>query len=158
MGTEIYNRDKQGKFSSLKSKFIRFTKRTAIVMFVMSCIGWGFYGAYVAGKTYNPRVVEAQVTTVITKPIAFSDIPMLVKICKAESGNKQFNSKGDVLRGKVNPSDIGYCQINEYIHNDEARRLGLDIYTEQGNKDYAVVLFLREGSAPWNSSKVIWNK
>ena len=83
---------------------------------------------------------------------------MLVKICKAESGLRQFNSKGDVLRGKVNRSDIGICQINEVINNDEARRLGYDIYTEQGNKDYAVWLYMHRGSEPWNSSKSIWNK
>lgn len=150
-----YNRNKIGRFakiSKIKNWICKITKRAIIGMFVLQLCGWSLY----LGSQLIPVTVMAEKE--VTKPIRMEDIPMLVKICKAESGLRQFNSKGDVLRGKVNRSDIGICQINEVINNDEARRLGYDIYTEQGNKDYAVWLYMHRGSEPWNSSKSIWNK
>jgi len=158
-----YGRDLIGRFTCDGKKYTRFQllvlkikralKRVIIVSAVICLVLWGI----VAGATYFPRVdiVEAQVIKEVG--IKFEDIPMLVRICKAESGGQQFKKNGDVVRGLVNPSDIGYCQINEYINNDEARRLGYDIYTEQGNKDYAVYLFLNKGTRPWDSSKCTKN-
>ena len=150
-----YNRNKIGRFakiSKIKNWICKITKRAIIGMFLLQLCGWSLY----LGSQLIPVTVMAEKE--VTKPIRMEDIPMLVKICKAESGLRQFNAKGDVLRGKVNRSDIGICQINEVINNDEARRLGYDIYTEQGNKDYAVWLYMHRGSEPWNSSKSIWNK
>jgi hypothetical protein len=134
----------------------RYTRKAVIVLASF----WALNYAVVIGGQLTTNTVYADREIIREIPIAtkFEDIPMLVKICKAESGNRQFNKNGDVLRGTVNRSDIGYCQINEPIHNDVARKLGYDIYTEQGNKDYAIYLFMREGSTPWNSSKVLWNK
>lgn len=100
--------------------------------------------------------------TTITTPQTFPKI--LQEICNAEvTGNKhtpshQFNKDGSVVRGHTTPSDIGYCQINEPIWNDKARKMNMDIYTEQGNKDFALYLFNNYGTEPWNSSKDKWNK
>lgn len=119
---------------------------------------------YVSARVWNylnPIVVKADTVTVtveVPKPLAIEDFPILMKICKAESGYKQFTSNGNVLRGKVTPSDIGICQINEPIWNDTARKRGYDIYTEKGNEDMAIWLFTHYGTEPWNASKFIWNK
>lgn len=116
-------------------------------------VAWIAVGALHFGMA-NAKTVEVEREVVKTVGIKFEDIPLLVKICEAESGNRQFNKNGNVLRGRVNPSDIGFCQINEYINNDEARKLGYDIYTEEGNKAFAVHLFLTRGYAPWMSSHI----
>jgi hypothetical protein len=99
-------------------------------------------------KVYADKIVEVDRAKVFPQ--------ILEKICKAESGSRQFNKNGSVLRGKENPSDIGYCQISEVIWNDTARKLGYDIYTEQGNKDMAVWLLEHYGSEPWFLSKHNW--
>ncbi len=147
------------RFQLFKFKVGQFTKRTLIVLAVIASAGWISTGSYWYAKN-NVKPVTVWAESIKEVPIGtkFEDIALLVKICKAESGNRQFNSKGDVLRGIVNPSDIGYCQINEPIWNDTARKMGMDIYTEKGNKEFAVWLFLQQGSAPWNSSKDRWNK
>ncbi len=133
----------------------RATKGSIIVSGAI-CVGaWLFV---LGGYVLPAQVIFAKQEVIKEVGVKFDDIPMLVKICKAESGGKQFKTNGDVMRGIVNPSDIGYCQINEYINNDEARRLGYDIYTEQGNKDYAVYLFMTRGTEPWNSSRNVWCK
>jgi hypothetical protein len=145
---------KYSKFQLFLFKAKRLFKTSLKAMAVFCAIGWGF----VAGGHYFAKtdIVRAEVIKEVgTK---FEDIPMLVKICTAESGGKQFKKNGDVVRGVVNPSDVGICQINEYINNDEARRLGYDIFTEKGNKDYAVYLFMHRGTEPWNSSRNVWCK
>lgn len=96
----------------------------------------------------KPEHILAQVIEVKELP------PILKKICKAESQNRQFrDDKGHVLRGSTTPSDIGYCQINEIYWNDTAKDLGYDIYTEKGNKEMAMYIFENEGTTPWNSSR-----
>lgn len=147
-----------GKPMTIKQIIVLTTKRTFIVLSLMFLAMWLTVGGYLyAQKNIKPVTVWAESIKEVPVGTKFEDIPMLMKICKAESGNRQFNAKGDVLRGTVNPSDIGYCQINEYINNDLARKLGYDIFTEKGNKDFAVYLFLQRGTQPWKSSQCTVN-
>ena len=143
-GREV--RDAHGRFTSYWKSIKWFCKRvmigTAILLTAL--------GLYVGGQV-NVKLPE--LIPVVEAKDKFSEFPLLVKICKAESGNRQFEKSGRVLRGRVNPSDIGFCQIHEPIWNDKARELGYDIYTEQGNKDMAIYIFLTEGESPWNSSR-----
>jgi len=88
----------------------------------------------------------------------FRDTPLLEKIAWCESKFKQFNKDGSVLKGKITPEDIGIMQINEYYHKDTAKRLGYDIYSLEGNMQYAKWLYEKEGSAPWMSSSKCWDK
>ena len=83
-------------------------------------------------------------------------------IADCESGNgtpesaRQFNDDGTVLRGVANRQDAGYFQINEHYHLKAAKKLGYDIYTEEGNISYALYLYQREGTTPWLASKACW--
>lgn len=88
----------------------------------------------------------------------FKDIPLLAEISKCESTFKQFDSKGNVVRGRVNSGDIGIMQINKYYHEEDAVKLGLDIYTIDGNLQYARWLYNKYGSDPWVHSSKCWNK
>lgn len=117
---------------------------------------WCLVGVFKLAQYQYPRIVTAEIE--VPAQLKFEDVPMLVKICQAESGSRQFEKNGDVLRGRVDSSDIGFCQINERYNNDEARRLGYDIYTEKGNKDFAVYLYLHKGVQPWSASTKIWSK
>jgi len=88
----------------------------------------------------------------------FKDIPLLAEISKCESTFRQFDSQGHVIRGRVNNGDIGIMQINKYYHEEDAVKLGLDIYTIDGNLKYARWLFNKYGSDPWSSSSKCWSK
>ena len=86
----------------------------------------------------------------------------LSAICGCESaGNPratpyQFNADGTVLRGRVNPQDVGMCQINERYHLADSIALGYDIYTAEGNWGYATYLLETQGTTPWNWSRHCW--
>lgn len=62
------------------------------------------------------------------------------------------------MRGKQNPHDVGKYQINETYHLAEAQKMGMNIYTLEGNTDFALYLYNKNGTKDWNWSKSCWNK
>lgn len=88
----------------------------------------------------------------------FADEPLLADIAQCESHMRQFDKNGSVLHGEVVYEDLGLMQVNETYHGKTAAKLGLDLYTIQGNLAYARYLYGKEGSTPWNSSKPCWGK
>jgi hypothetical protein len=100
----------------------------------------------------NPETLSAYVREY------YADDPILVEIARCESRFRHLNKDGEIFRGKINNSDIGVMQINAYYHEEKATDMGLDIYSLNGNLEYAQYLYDKEGSRPWNSSKPCWGK
>lgn len=88
----------------------------------------------------------------------FSDIPLMAEIAKCESRFRQFDKDGSIFRGIVNNQDVGVLQINEYYHLSRAKKLGIDVYTVEGNMEYARLLYKEQGAKPWSSSSPCWMK
>lgn len=90
----------------------------------------------------------------------FSDIPILAEVARCESHFTQFTKSGKVLRGRVVPQDVGVMQINETYHLADAKKLGIDIYTLDGNLAYARYLYVNKdlGVRPWLASAKCWSK
>lgn len=86
----------------------------------------------------------------------FKDNERLKNIAFCESRFRQFDKNGGVLRGVVNSNDVGVMQINTRYHLEDSKKLGLDIYTLEGNLAYGKYLYERDGSAPWNASSPCW--
>lgn len=80
-------------------------------------------------------------------------VQVAIRIAKCESGLKQFDENGEVLRGKQNSQDVGVFQINEKYHLEASKKMGFNIYAEQGNIDYAMWLMKKDGTKPWNWSR-----
>lgn len=103
-------------------------------------------------KTDNPITFEQYVREY------FKDDPILAEIAKCESTFRQYTSTGEVIKGKVNKSDVGVMQINKYYHLKQAEKLGHDLHTSEGNMAYAKFLYDKEGTKPWNASSKCWGK
>ena len=107
---------------------------------------------------------NTQSKTAIEKPITlesyvreyFKETPILAEVARCESTFRQFNTKGEVIRGMVNKSDLGLMQVNEYYHGKKADELGFDLETIDGNLAYAKYLYDKEGLAPWSASAKCW--
>jgi len=84
--------------------------------------------------------------------------PHLVKIARCESGLRQFDDNGKVLKSYLGSNDWGVLQINKTYHLKKAQELGFDIDTTEGNIAYGKWLYQREGTRPWNASKNCWSK
>lgn len=86
----------------------------------------------------------------------FHDTPILAEVARCESTFRHFGKDGYVLRGLVDKRDVGLMQINEGYHLDTANKLGTDIYTIEGNMEYAKVLYQKFGLSPWKASSKCW--
>jgi hypothetical protein len=82
----------------------------------------------------------------------------MVHIAACESRDRQYEPNGSVFRGVVNDKDVGVMQINEKYHGKRANSLGIDIYSLEGNMEYAKLLYEEQGSQPWNSSSACWGQ
>lgn len=100
-------------------------------------------------------ISEAQTTEEVIRE-RFKDIPILAEISKCESRFIQFDLDGSIHRGRVNSNDVGAMQINTYYHLETSKKLGYDIFTLEGNMDYAEYLYKKEGTRPWSASKPCW--
>jgi hypothetical protein len=101
--------------------------------------------------TQNPKGMEAYIRA------AVGEDQILVDIARCESSFRQFDTNGDLIRGKANSADVGVMQINEKYQGPTAKKLGYDIYTVEGNVAYAKHLYEEQGSAPWSASSKCWS-
>jgi len=103
------------------------------------------------------EVIEGGLAPPLTLEEKLKTLPIeMQKVAWCESGNRQFNDDGSVLRGKVNPKDSGLFQINETYHLAQALKLGFDIHAIDGNIGYAMYLYEKNGLADWRYSKSCW--
>lgn len=86
---------------------------------------------------------------------AFPDAPIMVDIARCESRLRQFDASGKVLKNP-HSSASGVFQVMASIHAKGAARMGMDIYTTEGNIAYARYLYDRNGTRDWNASKYCW--
>lgn len=77
-------------------------------------------------------------------------------IAHCESGIQQ-SKNGVIVRNPITP-DVGTFQINVEYHGDMAKKMGLNIYTIEGNVKYAKYLFDKNGTRDWNASRHCWSK
>lgn len=104
-------------------------------------------------KTNNQLLTtEAQVKAY------FAETPILAEVAFCESRFRQFDENGNVLRGVQNNQDVGVMQINEKYHLETAQKLGLNLYTLEGNMAYGKYLYDTQGTKPWNYSSHCWGK
>ncbi len=88
----------------------------------------------------------------------FTNEPVMADIAWCESRMRHLNPDGTVFRGEKVREDIGVMQINAHYHEERAATMGLDIYSLEGNLAYAKFLYKKQGTTPWNSSRVCWGK
>lgn len=135
-----------------------------VILFVLVCVAMFLLPSFLSGGTVDhcpfTRTNEAEEVATET-PVLREE---LVPICACESRGRRdakpshFNPDGSVIRGKINPQDIGMCQINLTYHEETAASMGYDLFKEADNIKYANYLYDSQGSAPWNWSKKCWQE
>ncbi|MEI6058996.1 MAG: hypothetical protein WCP89_04470 [archaeon] len=118
-------------------------------------------GANAATSTMNSAIVTVTSDRkTIEKYLRehFADTPILVDIARCESTFVHYDKNGEIVRGRVNNADVGVMQINEKYHLEDAKKLGYDIHTIEGNVDYAKYLYEKYGADPWSASSKCWIK
>jgi len=111
------------------------------------------------------KAVREEIVIKANKPITleayvreyFKDNPVLAEIARCESTFRHYASDGKVIRGLVDPRDVGVMQINEFYHLKTSKSLGYDIHTLEGNMEYAKFLYEKKGTNPWSASSKCWS-
>lgn len=147
--------------SLAKSRYARFMDRLERYFQLMTYGVLAVAGAWMVVSISSERLAHAMGSpTILEVPYKLEDRsvpPILKKIAKCE-GVTQFDKKGNVVKGRVNKSDIGLLQINEKIWGAKAKELGYNIYTEEGNIAMGKWLLANYGSAKWYLSSACWNR
>lgn len=86
----------------------------------------------------------------------YKETPVLANIAWCESRMRHVGKDGEIFRGVVNDKDIGVMQINTRFHEATATDMGIDIFSLEGNLQYAKYLYEKEGTKPWKASKPCW--
>jgi len=158
-GVLVQPRTKKGKYASksLKkglSRLVHMAQVGFIVLLVfVTLVGIGV--SYFATSTLT---VEAYTVTATTTQMIkdTSTPPVMQRIAQCESSSMQFKNGTVVLNGNSNGTvDIGEWQINS-SHTQEAKKLGYDIFTQEGNYNYAMYIYKTQGTGPWSSSAKCW--
>jgi hypothetical protein len=155
-------------FAFIQNKGINSTKKRLIIeiaililAFLSSTTGAPIAEAFTVEQ--KGSVTQAENTRFMESPTVeeyvrehFENYPVMAEVAGCESSFRQFKNNGDVIRGEVNDDDVGVMQINEYYHGKTANVLGINLYTLEGNIDYATYLFEKEGTSPWLASSKCW--
>ena len=140
---------------------------TTGLAFVLSSVYVGVSNSNIEAKIVRPIenniiVSTSSVDIITSKEVekylreAFKDEPILIDIARCESHYRQFDREGHILRGKANDADVGVMQINEKYHAEKAVELGINIYTLEGNVEFAKYLYDTFGARPWKASSKCW--
>lgn len=136
---------------------------TSVVFLMSSMYGTGgptlamTANAAIATDTPAPKIILQDRASVESYLKAeYADTPILVDIAQCESDFRQYDSDGNLMRGKIDKDDVGVMQINEKYHAAQAKELGLDLSTIEGNVAYAKILYSKEGTSPWKASQPCW--
>lgn len=85
----------------------------------------------------------------VSSAIEFKELPLELQVIGlCESAGIQ------EARGPF--GEVGILQIYPKYHQKKAESMGFDIYTTEGNLNYGLWLYAKEGVKPWRSSKKCW--
>lgn len=156
--------------NTLKNTILKWI--AAITLFTLTAfLTWSALTKEVKAENTAPTIKVVEKIVEVEKELS---APVLDRICKAESKGNQFCTAElvkakmfkDCYEGRIGMPlmnvntdgtvDWGYCQINDYHWGDEARKLGHDLMTLEGNVAMAEWIFLNHGTDAWNASKKGW--
>lgn len=79
------------------------------------------------------------------------ELALAIISCESRSGQNKLHLNDNGTK------DYGLFQINQ-VHEQEAKKMGIDIHTDKGNIVYGVWLMKQNGIKDWNASKSCWSK
>ena len=91
--------------------------------------------------------------------IVENTIPVVLQaISWCESQYRQYDKDENVLRGEINPKDVGLFQFNERWWLDFAVENDYNIYTSYGRTELALYVYKTKGTKDWRYSETCWGE
>lgn len=131
--------------------------RRGVTGALLVLLGTGF-GVVLTPPTGRPPVTLVAPTIHVVGAPEEPLPPVLQRIAWCESRGRHWTPTGRVVRGRQHAPDTGLFQINAAVWGHQAKVLGYDLETLEGNTAMARYLFAQYGSVPWRSSAACWNR
>lgn len=113
-----------------------------------------------AKKVRPVSIPSTEVARLVANEFGTSSVMYRIAACESTGSvsgvPRHFDKDGGLLRGKINPQDVGVFQVNEHYHLADSLKAGIDIHTVEGNIKWARKLYERNGTRDWNWSKHCW--
>lgn len=129
-------------------------------------------GRTIISERQNLQVAASSSTSVNPIKLANALPAILVRIAACESTGdpngtpRQFHGDGSLLWGNVASGtevvvlkrDLGEFQINTWLWGATATAMHDDLTTQAGNIAFALWLYSKYGTSPWNASEKCWSQ
>lgn len=128
--------------------------RFALVLLTILLVGLFLFAPSASSKAQSNTASTTAKATISDK-----DLPQVlldIRWCESRDDQSKKGKNYD-KKGVLWSEDIGVFQINDYWHEASAKKLGYDIYTQEGNTAYALVLYNANGTKDWDASKPCWS-
>ena len=128
-----------------------------LILGLAAVCGVVYLGYLLINKWELSRTVMSERTAART--VSTTSLPadvVLPIIAQCESATGHYDRNGQVIENAS--GDIGKYQINLPTHAERAEKLGIDLYSEEGNEEYARLLYKENGTRDWNASADCWAK
>lgn len=109
--------------------------------------------SYRVVKEVSTKEVETLMSTEQYVRNFFKDTPVMIEIAYCESRFRQLDNEGNPIKNHAGSSATGVMQIMASIHEEDAKKLGMDINTLEGNVRFAKHLYEKFGTKPWEADK-----
>jgi hypothetical protein len=118
---------------------------------------------YYEAEAREPVVVLIGTTTpeVSEENLVALKLPQVIADCESgdrrangtavPNSSRHFTNDGSIVKNGES-SATGELQIMASLHAENARSLGYDIYTRNGNRGFANHLYETQGATPWKAS------
>lgn len=147
-------------YQVIKYRIEKYLRKIFVVVGLVGFLAGFGMGMYKLGIA----VTESQITYAYVDrhiEVPTREVPPVMKrIAKCESGDKHFDSRGNIIvnTNGGHSTDYGRYQINEFYWGKKAKELGLDIKKEKDNEKMAMWMYEQYGSVPWIHSAHCWNR
>lgn len=109
------------------------------------------------GTTAPYSTIDEAITSLAKKYKQDEKLARKIISCEGQAYKQIGNNKNIDKDGKVWSVDVGLWQINNYYHEANAIKMGLDIYDDYGNLEYGFILLSTQGVKPWKASQRCWS-
>ena len=114
-----------------------------------------FNFAIAEAKVPMARTIGDEISRLSVKyKIDATTVRAIVK-CESQMYGDAINHNIDKL-GKIWSTDWGPLQINDYFHEKDMAKIGLDIHNQWDSLEYGFILISRQGFKPWSASAKCW--
>ncbi len=139
-----------------------------IIVSLFLCLSLGIYTKAHAGifdwfrheekiQIEQPKTLDSEIDRLSIKyDVSSTTVRAIIK-CESQMYGGAIN-QNKTPSGEVWSTDYGYLQINDYFHEDEMVKLGLDIHNEWDSLEYGFMLLKSQGLKPWSASKTCFSK